>query len=76
MADQPNRFAHMVEECGGLECIEQLQQHRNTRVYDYAVDIITNYFGEEEHMADRASGSVATPMTFGSMPMPEGGFRF
>jgi len=42
-----NAFAAIVEECGGLDKIEFLQQHENVEIYLKAFEIIERYFGTE-----------------------------
>lgn len=43
-----NPFTYIVEECGGLDIIETLQEHQNQNVYDLAVKILEDYFQLEE----------------------------
>ena len=39
----------MLEECGGLELLEQLVQHQNGNVSRKAHHILQNYFETDEH---------------------------
>lgn len=38
-----------IEECSGLDKIEELQNHRNEEIYKLAFDIIDRYFTEEDN---------------------------
>ena len=45
--EQSDVVCTMIEECGGLDLIEQLQHHENGEIYKLAYDIIDNFFNDE-----------------------------
>jgi len=45
-------YIAFVDECDGLEKIEDLQQHQNIAVYDKAIEVIEKYFGVCEDEGD------------------------
>ncbi len=63
LPDGTNPCCGVLEECGGLDVIEELQQHENMSVYEKAQAIIERFFGEEEDLgAPEANGfGLAAP---------------
>jgi len=43
-----NEYATIVEECHGLDKLEQLQNHQNQEIYEKSVNILETYFAAEE----------------------------
>lgn len=39
-----NRFAEFVEECHGLDALEELQRHDNEKIYEKAARVLRTYF--------------------------------
>jgi importin subunit alpha-2 len=69
----------LVEEVGGLDKIEHLQQHENEDIYKASLDLIEKYFSAQE---DVDKGLMPTETTSGyqfapaSQTVPAGGFNF
>merc|ERR1712168_1212828 len=74
-----DKVAMMVEECGGLDKIEQLQAHENEVIYHKALSIIENFFpdGEEsdEVIAPKA-GEANFEFSAAENAVPGNGFQF
>lgn len=71
-------LTRLIEEEGGLDKIEQLQQHENEDIYHAALGIIDKYFSEEgeevTELAPQSSDQGTFQMTEGSVPTE--GFNF
>ena len=68
----------MIEECDGVDKIEQLQSHDNEEIYKKALNIIEKYFGVEEE-GENAVTSTTNGQAYefaGNNAVPEGGFKF
>lgn len=73
-------FCLMVEEMGGLDKLEALQQHENEEVYKKAYAIIDTYFntGDDEAEQELAPKEVNGALEFNATQpkAPEGGYTF
>ena len=63
-------MAAMVEECGGLDKIESLQNHENVEIYKLAYEIIEQYFSDDaeedaEVMPPSKTENISTQLTSG-----------
>lgn len=67
-ATEENYVAKQVMECGGIDCIEQLQTHSDRAVYNLALQILEGFF-----MAEEEDGGLGLPEGGGMMNFAEGG---
>ncbi|GLG96387.1 Importin subunit alpha [Gryllus bimaculatus] len=76
---EAERVAIMIEECGGLDKLEKLQNHENELVYQKSLAIITQFFSEgDEEDENIAQPGEANGLLDFSTPdhVPDGGFSF
>lgn len=75
---QVEQVANMIEECGGLDKIEALQNHENVEIYKLAYDIIEQYFSEDaEEDPNLVPPSSDAGFQFDpSSNIPNEGFKF
>ncbi|KAM9088579.1 importin subunit alpha-3 isoform 3-T3 [Megaptera novaeangliae] len=78
--DEAETIANLIEECGGLEKIEQLQNHENEDIYKLAYEIIDQFFSSDDIEEDPSLVPEAIQGgTFGfnsSANVPTEGFQF
>lgn len=66
-----------IEECGGLDIIENLQEHENNDVYKVASDIIEQFFPQGDVPDSTTPNEAAGQFQFGEAPqLPKDGFHF
>jgi hypothetical protein len=65
-----NRYCSLVEECGGLMKLEELQEDENCQVYNKAMRILTGYFEVENGDAGLMPAPAITPF-FNFADLPE-----
>lgn len=76
-----NLYAQVIDECDGLDKIENLQTHDNNEIYEKAVKILERYWAEaEEEEQNAQDGGDGNQQGFGfgsNQPnVPAGGFKF
>lgn len=76
--DDPEPICTQIEESGGLDKIEMLQNHENEEIYKLAYEIVDSYFGgvddEDEELVPE---STTEGFQFGDNPqVPNEGFKF
>uniref|UniRef100_A0A8C5ARU7 Importin subunit alpha n=1 Tax=Gadus morhua TaxID=8049 RepID=A0A8C5ARU7_GADMO len=78
--DEAETIANLIEECGGLEKVEQLQNHENEDIYKLAYEIIDQFFSSDDIDEDNALVPEAIQGgTYGfnsSTNVPAEGFQF
>lgn len=75
-----NIYAQMIDECEGLDKIENLQTHDNNDIYEKAVKVLEKYWAEEEEEQNAQDGAAMNQQGFNfgaTQPnIPAGGFKF
>jgi len=72
-----NEYAALVEECRGIDKLEQLQNHQHNEIYEKAVNILELYFAaEEEESSLTPQVSAQGNYTFGNINSNPGSFNF
>ncbi|KAG9130648.1 hypothetical protein Leryth_011912 [Lithospermum erythrorhizon] len=74
-----NLFAQAVDECEGIDKIENLQTHDNNEIYEKAIKLLEKYWAEEEDQDIAADGVDSNQQfNFGNNQpnLPPGGFNF
>uniref|UniRef100_A0A1W7RAB0 Importin subunit alpha n=1 Tax=Hadrurus spadix TaxID=141984 RepID=A0A1W7RAB0_9SCOR len=76
--NETEKVCVLIEEVGGLDSIEELQQHENDEVYKSALDIIEHYFSTSDDVDDQIvpQADACGNFQFGREGAPEGGFTF
>ncbi|CAK1602669.1 unnamed protein product [Parnassius mnemosyne] len=71
------QVANMIEECGGIDKIEELQGHEKMEIYKMAYDIVEQYFAGEEEDASLAPAAADAGFQFDpAAGAPNAAFRF
>ncbi|KAL3638194.1 Importin subunit alpha-4 [Castilleja foliolosa] len=75
-----NIYAQMIDDCEGLDKIENLQSHDNNEIYEKAVKILEKYWVEEDEDQNITDGVDENHQGFSfgnNQPsVPSGGFNF
>ncbi|PAA75361.1 hypothetical protein BOX15_Mlig007573g1, partial [Macrostomum lignano] len=82
--NQADDMCIAIEGCGGLDKLEALQEHENPRVYEMSLQMIEEFFGNDEDGGGNESGAAAAGDGAGQMMFsaptdgnaPAGGFKF
>jgi importin subunit alpha-1 len=64
-------YAELVEEAGGVDVLDALQDHASADVYEKATDLIERFFGGGDAEAENTTPALASSskaFTFGSTP--------
>lgn len=70
-------LTRQIEDCGGLDRIEDLQKHQNKQIYKLAFDIIDKYFSCEDYLENEDDENFNFQITESEQQhVPEGGFNF
>lgn len=73
-----NVYSEMIDECDGLDKIENLQSHDNNEIYEKAVKLLERYWVEEEDDEQNIPDGNNPEFNFGTgqPSIPSEGFKF
>lgn len=73
-----NKFNDIMEECSGLDYLEDLQRHENQEIYDASVKMLREFFESDEEECVNMPGVDATnnQFSFGQAAAPTTQFSF
>ncbi|KAJ0979963.1 hypothetical protein J5N97_015437 [Dioscorea zingiberensis] len=75
-----NIYAQMIDDCEGLDKIENLQGHDNNDIYEKTIKILETYWVEDEEEERNGLGPSEEEQVFlfggGQPTVPNGGFKF
>lgn len=69
--NNPNLYTNIIEECDGLEKIENLQSHQNNDIYEKAIKILEDYFHAEEEESPMTQTNAQGGYSFSDPSMPQ-----
>lgn len=61
------QIANMIEECDGMQKIEELQNHENVDIYKLAYDIIEQFFSDE--VRDDPPSFILSVVSYNNFPL-------
>lgn len=63
---QLEHLIQLMNECGGIEALENLQEHQNAKIYNRALSLLETFFEEEEEEGENtAPATNGNQFTFG-----------
>lgn len=74
--DNVEDICKVIEDCSGLDKIEELQQHQNKQIYKLAFDIIDKHFSSDDCLENDEDNFNFQITGAEQQLSPEGGFNF
>jgi hypothetical protein len=77
-SEATEKLTGMVDECGGIDVLEELQQHEDSNVYNKAISLIEKWFGTDDddetensfvpNVDASATAGSSSAFSFGAVP--------